>query len=191
MKSFCAIVIFLLYNIWLFFVGNIYALSCLVIISEIVLLSFWKTRSLGLQFKVALFIIFVFLCNLGFGSIENAVIISLRLLLALLATCILALALSPVEIAQGLAKLCSPLKLFHINTEQLELTITIAFTFLPILTHAAKQIQTALLLKGFRFNLWNLFTRPRVFLITYLENLFNYIETSETALILKGYGAET
>ena len=80
-----------------------------------------------------------------------------------------------------------PLKIFKVNVKDLSLIISIALTFIPILINEATNIKYSLISKGFDFNLKNVFTRPHIFLITYINNIFERVDTLEKTLLMKAY----
>ena len=51
----------------------------------------------------------------------------------------------------------------------------------------AKNIKNALLIKGFDFNFKNAITRPHIFLVTYINGIFDRTDDLEKTLIMKAY----
>jgi energy-coupling factor transport system permease protein len=91
------------------------------------------------------------------------------------------------QISEGFYYLFYPLKLFKVNIKNLSLIISIAITFIPIMSNEASEIKKSLISKGFNFNIKNVFTKPHIFLVTYFNNLFNKVDELEKALLMKGY----
>ena len=127
------------------------------------------------------------LFNLIYSDFETTLLFGLRLFLVVEATYIVSLLLSPSELAHGLCLLLFPLKLFRINLQELELIGTIALTFIPILSREAAAIKQSLRVKGFTFSFRNVLTRPHIYITTYINGVFDRIESVELALRAKGY----
>lgn len=176
-----ALVVFIVYSTALFFVTNWYVLLGLVII-ELALAKFNKFlwKNLG-------FVLVVMLFNLIYSNLETTLLFGTRLFLAVEATYIISRLFTPAEYARGFCLLLSPLKLFRVNLTELELMLTIALTFIPILSREAKIIKQSLRAKGFAFNFRNVLTHPHIYLVAYINSLFDRIETVELALRAKGY----
>ena len=95
--------------------------------------------------------------------------------------------LTPNNISEALYYMFYPLKIFKINIKNISLIISIALTFIPILIDEAKSIKNALIIKGFDFNLKNVLTKPHIFLITYINGIFDRTDELERTLIMKAY----
>lgn len=175
------IVGFIIYSTALFFITNWYVLLALGLI-EIVIAKFNK-----FLLKNLLFIFTVMLFNLIFSNLETTLLFGLRLFLAVEATYIITLWLSPTEMAHGLCILLAPLKLLRVDLKELELMITVALTFIPVLAREATNVKRALRAKGFAFNLRNGLARPQIYVVAYVNGLFERIEAVELALRAKGY----
>lgn len=175
------IVFFVIYSTALFFISNWYLLLVLAII-ELTLASFNR-----FLFKNLGFVLIVMLFNLIYADLEMTLLFGMRLFLAIEATYIISHWLSPAEFAHGLCLILSPLKLFHVNLREIELMITIALTFIPILAHESIIIKQSLRAKGFAFSIKNLFTRPQVYVMAYINGVFDRVEAVELALRAKGY----
>lgn len=175
------IVVFVVYSTVLFFVANWYVLLELVVI-ELAIAKFnkflWKNFG---------FVLIVMLFNLIYANLETTLLFGIRLFLAVEATYIISRWFTPAEFARGFCLLLTPLKLFHVNLKELELMLTIALTFVPILTREAQIIKRSLRAKGFAFNFKNVLTRPHIYLVAYINSMFDRIETVELALRAKGY----
>lgn len=175
------LVVFVIYSTALFFITNWYILLGLVII-ELAIAKFNKFlwKNLG-------FVLIVMLFNLIYANLELTLLFGVRLFLAIEATYIISCLFTPAEFAHGFCLLLSPLKLFRVDLKELELMLTIALTFVPILSREARIIKQSLHAKGFAFNFRNVLTRPQVYLVAYINSMFDRIETVELALRAKGY----
>lgn len=189
MVSFLILLSFFAYSFVLFFITDIKILLFLFIFNIIMGFIFRVNNFKRVKFllKNIIFVIFIFLCNLLFESFFSSFLISLRLFLIIDYTYIIGYYFDSSKIREALRILFWPLKIFRINIDDLSLILAIALTFIPILTNDARVIRIALKNKGFDFSLKNLFRRPQIFLMTYVNNLFDRIDEIEKALMLKGY----
>ena len=80
-----------------------------------------------------------------------------------------------------------PLKIFNINIDDLTLIISISLCFIPVLIDETKMIKLSLRSKGFDFNFKNVISKPHIYLVTFLNNLFDRMDEIEKSLIMKGY----
>ncbi len=94
---------------------------------------------------------------------------------------------TPSTLKEAFTYLLAPLRIFKVNTNNLTLIISISLAFIPIMIDEATIIKYSLKSKGFAFNFKNVITRPQIFLITYLNSLFNRIDELERSLIVKGF----
>lgn len=188
MKSALLILGVIVYNVCLFWIDVFWVLGCLlgVNLALVVILPKinWRAQCSFLV-KTFGFVVFIVLTNLLFTEINQALLVSFRLGLALESTFIVSQLLDATAFAQGIVILLTPLKSFHFDTEAAALSITVALTMVPLLTREAVEIQDSLRLKGCGFK--NLCRRPQVYVVGMVGRLFDYIESTEAALRLKGY----
>lgn len=186
MKAALLILTTILYSIGVFLVDSSIFLWSLFSLELVILLVLsWKTLHVKSFVRNGCFILFVVLCNLGFSDWQTALLIGLRLSLLIMSSYIISDIISPSEFAAGVAELCAPLRLFKVDTGEIALTITIALTFVPLFTKEARSLQNNLKLKGYTF--FNVWSRPQVYVVGMTERLFQYIDSVEVALKLKGY----
>lgn len=189
MKYTIIIILFFAYNFLLFFINNIDILYILTF-TNLLLLIITKTKIkkyLKFILTTLSFITIILIFNTIFLGIYEGIKISIKLLLAVTATYIITNNISKNNFTEGFYYLLYPLKLFKADIKNLSLTITVALTFIPILSDEAKNIKLALLSKGLKFNLKNVLTRPHIFLLTYLNCIFKKVDDLELALKSKGF----
>lgn len=153
--------------------------------------------SLGLKiplkkyFKVlknnALMILFIVICNIFFSDIYDSLLVGIRLLLVIDYTFLMGYYFDITKIRTAFYYLFYPMKIFKIDVDNLALIITISLTFIPILIDEVRMIKIALGVKGLAFNFKNLITRPHIYLITFLNGLFDRLDDLEKSLSLKGF----
>ncbi len=133
------------------------------------------------------FIIFIVICNILFSDIDSSLKVGLRLFMAIDYTYIMGYYFNPSRIRTAFKYLLYPLKIFKINIDDVTLIIAIAFSFVPILIDEARMIKLSLRSKGFDFKFSNLITRPHIYLITFLNSIFDRLDELEKSLIIKTY----
>lgn len=189
MKYAFLLFLYFLLNFLLFFINSwiVLEIYCLVtlllfIISKIKMKKYGK-----FILKSLFFILFILICNMLMNNIITSLQISLKLFIALNLTYLMSNNLRVENLVTGFYYLLYPLKILKVDIKNLSMIITISLAFIPILSEEAKNIKLSLLSKGFKFNLTNIFTKPHIFLITYLNNLFNKIDEIEKSLMMKGF----
>ena len=94
-------------------------------------------------------------------AVEQAVYITLRLVLLVAGTSILTLTTSPIALTDGLEKLMSPLRKLRFPAHELAMMMTIALRFIPTLMEETDRIQKAQMARGADFESGNLFARAK------------------------------
>jgi energy-coupling factor transport system permease protein len=94
-------------------------------------------------------------------ALEQAVYITLRLVLLVAGTSILTLTTSPIALTDGLEKLMSPLRKLRFPAHELAMMMTIALRFIPTLLEETDRIQKAQMARGADFESGNLFQRAK------------------------------
>ena len=94
-------------------------------------------------------------------AVEQAVYITLRLVLLVAGTSILTLTTSPIALTDGLEKLMSPLRKLHFPAHELAMMMTIALRFIPTLLEETDRIQKAQMARGADFESGNIFQRAK------------------------------
>ena len=94
-------------------------------------------------------------------AVEQAVYITLRLVLLVAGTSILTLTTSLIALTDGLEKLMSPLRKLHFPAHELAMMMTIALRFIPTLMEETDRIQKAQMARGADFESGNIFQRAK------------------------------
>jgi energy-coupling factor transport system permease protein len=101
------------------------------------------------------FILFAALFNLALGFWEDAVFLSIRLLLIGNMTQCYRKASSASDLAKAIETLCLPLKLFKIDGRDIGLMVSISLAFIPVLRRDFNTIRLALRAKGMNMTFRN------------------------------------
>ena len=94
-------------------------------------------------------------------ALDQAVFITLRLILLVAGTSILTLTTSPIALTDGLEKLMSPLRKLRFPAHELAMMMTIALRFIPTLMEETDRIQKAQMARGADFESGNIFQRAK------------------------------
>lgn len=189
MIYFLILIFYFIYSFILFLINNLYLL-CLIFIFNFII-SLIIGVSIKKHFKVLIhnltFIAFIIICNILFTEINSSLKVGLRLFLAIDYTYIMGNYFSPSSIRIAFKYLFYPLKIFKIDIDSLTLIIGISLAFIPILIDEAKMIKLSLKSKGFDFKFSNVVTKPHIYLITFLNGIFDRLDELEKSLIIKAY----
>ncbi len=85
-------------------------------------------------------------------SLFDGLYYSLRLMSFALAALFLSLTTEPVDLAEGVVKICRPLRIFRVPVDDLGLILSLAFRFIPILKEEMVMIKRAQTLRGVTFS---------------------------------------
>lgn len=122
-----------------------------------------------------------------FEDINISLKVGIRLFLTIDYTYIIGTFLTPSKIRIAFKYLFYPLKIFKIDNQNLAMIIAISLSFIPLLIDEAKMIKLSLQSKGFNPSLSGFVTKPHIYLITFLNNLFDRLDELEKTLFIKAY----
>lgn len=108
----------------------------------------------------------VILWKFGFLKISDvglrtAIFMAIRLTLLVVATSLLTLTTSPIELTDGIENICSPLKKIGFPAHELAMMMTIALRFIPTLLDETDKIMKAQMSRGADFESKNLMNRAK------------------------------
>lgn len=183
------LILFFVYSCLLFSIDNFVFLFILFIFNFIVstIIKIPIKKHFKLFKKYIIFVSFIIICNILFSNIIDSLKIGIKLFLAIDMTHIIGIYFDSNKIRLAFKYLFYPLKIFKIDIDNLTLIITISLAFIPILSDEIRMIKLSLQSKGVKFNLFYLITKPHIYLITFLNNLFNRLDDLEKALTTKAY----
>lgn len=184
-----AILFILAYSVVAFIIPNIYWLIGFSAFNLLLCFIFRTgfVRTLKNLLHISVFALIIFLFNLIFDDAISSLIVAWRLVIVANFAFIFAKAFSPAMIATGISQLLFPLKLFKVDTNSLSLMIVIALEFIPILSVSAKNLRQTLKVRGFKFNLPNLFKQGHVVFTLFFSELFKRVDYIENSLRVRGF----
>lgn len=86
-------------------------------------------------------------------------------------------------IAETIKTICSPLKIFKINTDEIKLMVSISLSMIPILKKDVYELKEACIAKNISLNVNNI----KIILSKFFLSLITRVNQIEEALIAKGY----
>lgn len=134
------------------------------------------------------------LINIYSEGIEQAVLISLRLILIVLISSILTLTTSPLDLTFGLERLLTPLKYLKIPIHELALMMTISLRFIPILVEETEKVIKAQKARGAELDRGSFKQRISALIasiVPMLINVFKRADDLAIALEARGYNSNT
>lgn len=184
------ILLVLFYIIALFCSGSFLAYGLLALVLAVcVRISRVGIRALVRGLKPVLFIIvFTGILNLFFTpggqdlfswgpfhisdtGLRNAAFMILRIMLLIMGTFLMTYTTSPISLTDGLERLLSGLKRFHVPVHELTMIMSIALRFIPTLIEETDKIMSAQKARGADFESGNLFQKAKA-MIPILVPLF-------------------
>ncbi len=94
-------------------------------------------------------------------GIEKAVFIAIRLLLLVIATSLLTLTTSPMQITDGMESMFGPLKKIRVPVHEMAMMMSIAMRFIPTLIDETDRIMKAQTARGAEFDSGNIFKKAK------------------------------
>ena len=189
MIHFLILLFFFIYSILLFLINNIYILGIVFIFNFIIAFIIKTPFQKHIRFlkNNFLFIMFIIVCNILFSDIESSLKVGIRLFLVIDYTYSMGNYFDSTKIRFAFRYLLYPLKFFKIDIDNLTLIIAISLAFIPILSDETSMIKLSLKSKGLEFKFSNLITKPHIYLMTFLNCLFDRLDELEKSLIIKAY----
>ena len=123
-------------------------------------------------------------------GVQNGILYSLRLAMAVIVMCVLAMTTNPVELLVGLEGLMSPLRLLRFPVQETAMILTTALRFLPAMLSRSGEIARVQEARGADFSGGRLLRRARSLLPLFVPLFgvcFRDAEELGTALASRGY----
>lgn len=185
MKNAIEFLLFIIYSTCIFFFPNNYYVLVFLAVN-IFLMIIVKTRIkvvANKMIKIFPFILFTFLVNCLLDDIQNAIWIGIKLCIVCNSTIIYATNTTITKMAYTIKQLCTPLKIFKVNTNEIKLMVSISLSMFPILKKELHEIREACIAKNMKFNITNM----KNILYKYCISIIRRVSYIEESLIAKGY----
>ena len=132
--------------------------------------------------KILPFVLFTFIINLFLDSFIFALWIGIKLIIVCNTTFIYSQTTTVANLAKTIRKLCAPLKLFKVNTEEIEVMVCISLSLLPAIRNDLTELKNACKAKNIDINLKN----AKYILSKFLLSLIKRVNQIDEAMIEKG-----
>lgn len=185
MKNVFKLLFFIIYIIVIFSIKNYEILAIYILINFIISILV-NVKFLGFLEnikKIMILVIFTTIVNMILESIEDGIILGIRILIAYNITYIFSNVFNISEISYTIEIILKPLYIFKINVKNISLIISIALCMIPILKEELEQTKNSLKSKGYKFKLNNLNLYIKPVIISILKRT----DELEKTLIVKGY----
>ena len=185
MKNVVIFILFLLYATAIFLIPNNIFLLCPLVIN----ITLWIITKSNVKktiqnlLKIFPFILFTFLINCWLDTYVNALWMAAKLLLVCNITFLYGQTTTITYVAKTVKKLCTPLRLFRINPEEIEVLVAIALSILPIMKKEYFEVREACKAKDIPINLKN----SKMILSKILMSYLKRVNEIDEALVEKGY----
>lgn len=120
--------------------------------------------------------------------------ICIKIILMILVAALLSFTTSSTELAQGMSRLISPLRFFHVPVPQLSLMVTLTLQFVPIILNELNDIKTAQISRGVDFSPAKLTKKIQLHVQLIIPLLFaitNHANKMSDALDARGYATNS
>ena len=189
MKNIIKFILFLIYIIGIFFINNYYLLGAIAIfnVSLILIAKISIKKTIINLIKLLPFILFTSVINLILIDLQNAILITIRLILVCNTSYIFSKTISYFEFADVIEKLFYPLKVFKVNPKDIGLIVTIALSFVPIFKDELLQMKNVLKVKGINSTKINLIKNMNLIFKPFFVSILQRVNEIEYSLKSKGY----
>lgn len=148
-------------------------------------------------------VIFTFIFNIIAGyfskgdflvALDTAIFTASRLLILMIFAVMLPLTTAPLELADGIDALLSPLERFRFPAHECAMMIGMALRFIPLLMQETDKIMRAQLSRGARLDQGNILQRAKAFLpvlIPLMVIIFRRAEEVAVAMEARGYDGKS
>ena len=179
MKNLIKFLLFLIYSSLVFFFPNNEVIFVFIFINFMAIVINFRNfnRIISGTFKFLPFVFFTFIFNFLFDTFFNALWIGIKLIIVCNITIFYSCTTSVVGVADTIKLLCSPLKFFNVNTDDIKIMVCIALSMIPVLKNDLYEVKNACIAKNMKFNISNMKFILSKFLLTLLKRV-NSIEES-------------
>ena len=176
-------ILYIIYTTAIFFMPNFWPLLTILFINlPFMLIIHIDINHFCRQFvKFLPFVVLTLILNFFLDTYQNAILVTLKLLLVCQVTLTYASFTSINDLATIISQLCTPLKLVGIGPDDVKILIVIALSIMPLLQRDLSELKSACRAKNMP---WNLAT-IKLFLSRFLELTFARMGQVEESLMSK------
>ena len=178
------LILYLLISFFIFLISNysIFLVIFLLVILMMIIFRISIIKYLLFIKKSILFLIFIFICNIIFSDLNNSLLVIIRLFLILNISFLISFYFNYSKINNSFYYLLYPLKIFKVDIKKISMIIAISLSFIPVFIDEIEIIKMSLLSMGLRFNIKNVVIKPHVFIISFINGIFDRVFEIENYL---------
>lgn len=188
MKNIIRFIAFIAYTILIFLLNDL-KLLCYIFFLNFIMAILLKIelKRMFYNLKILLpFIIFTMLINIILANLYDGIMIGIKLIICYNITYIFSKTVTILEIVDTIQKVCYPLKIFKINTNNIGIMISISICMIPVLKNEIYTLIQAMKSKGEQIKINSIIIIMKPMLISILRKTSNI----EKTLISKAYTEE-
>lgn len=186
MKDVITFLGFVIYASFIFFINSNLLLG-MVLLINILAMIIYKIKPIdALQniIKLLPFILLTVVINCILANYQYAFLVAIKLVLVCHITFIYAKTITVRNLASTIKSICTPLKLFKVNLEDIQLLVCISLSMLPVLKTEYTGVKEACLAKGIAIKASNM----KPILVKLMVSVMKRVNHIEESMIEKGYG---
>lgn len=186
MKNVILFLVFIIYATLIFFTPNLLIYIVIPLFINAVAMVIVKVdlkKVIKNLLHVLPFIVFTGIINLILENYIYALYISIKLVLVCNITYIYSRTTTVFTVAKTVKTICSPLKLFKINIDDIEILVALALSMIPVLKKEAIDLKNACVAKNIDWNIKNI----KIILSKLLISIIKRVNEIDEALIEKGH----
>lgn len=188
-KNIVVFILFITYTVSVFLIKNYTILGICAIFNIVLMLVIrinLKEAAKNLL-KIAPFILFTAVINVILMNINEGILVTVRLLIVCNATYIFSKIMSTLELTKVIEILAYPVKIFKIDPRDIAIIVSIAISFISVITQEITNIKYSLKSKGFNINSKNMILHANLILNPLFLSLLNRVNEMEYAMKSKAY----
>lgn len=165
-------------------------LFAVMITSRIPLKNYLKTLMPALAILV-----FIWICNsIPFEAERslNALTYASRIALVIMASFVITFTTTSTQLTDAIASILSPLRILRVPIDDIAFTLSLALRFIPLLFEQLKEIKTAQVSRGARFDTGSIWRRLKTWLVVLIPLFIGFFRQADTvaeAMDARCYGA--
>lgn len=163
------IILFVIFNLFIMFINKVQSKK--VIIKSV---------------QVLPFITFTFIINYMLDNFYNALWIGIKLFIVCNITITYSETISITSQAETIKIICSPFKIFKVNTDDIKVMVCISLSVIPIFKKDLYELKEACMAKNITLNVKNM----KIILAKFFLSLILRVNEIEESLVAKGYRIE-
>lgn len=186
MKNLILFLIFIIYATLIFFVPNLPIYIVIPVIINLIAMVIVKVnvkKTIRNLLHLIPFIAFTGIINLILENYIYALYISVKLILVCNITYVYSRTTTVFSVAKTVKTICTPLKIFKINVDDIEILVALALSMIPVLKKEAIELKYACMAKNIDWNIKNM----KIILSKFLISIIKRVNEIDEALIEKGH----